>query len=188
LGRDDENARVLKRAAFFAGMAERLASSLPAIQEHSEFRADSPVLMAKAYFLLSDAYKPFRNNAESLTDEYKRAAISALAVMVVRPFSPLQADNVESMTAYLANPIMALACANAWAAQRNLFAHYPFDYLKRFYLTLDSVRLPSLDHFVGRVNEGESWREIEGVGLSWQEIVLVDDWVLKIHMLCNQKR
>jgi len=169
-------------------MADRFQSNIPAISADTEFRPDSPLLMARAYFLLSDAYKPWRNEVGSLTDEYKRAALSALAVMAIRPFSPLDPDNVQSASAYLANPIFALACANAWAAKRDLISHFPFDYLKRFYLSLDAVRIPPLDEFIRVVNEDGDARSIKSIELDRSTLIAIDDWVLKIYMLCNQRR
>jgi hypothetical protein len=185
---DKVDPRVLRRSAFFAGMASRVSDELPDLSRQTELRADAPLLMARAYFLLSDAYKPRRNDAGSLTDEYKRAALSALAVMAIRPFSPLAPDNVTSMQVYLANPLLALACANAWSAERNLFEFYPFDYLKRFYMSLHAVRLPSLDAFVEWANSGEEEARIDAIDLSSAEVALIDDWVLKFHMLCHLRR
>jgi hypothetical protein len=178
----------LKRAGFFAGMASIVLSQLPRLSDHAEFRADSPILLAAAYFLLSDAYKPRRNQADSLTDEYKRAALSALAVMTIRPFVPFDPERVDDMWTYLANPILALACANAWVPQRNIAEHFPFDYLKRFYLSLLALRIEAFGRFIDLVNEGGDYREAKPLNLSSSDIMVVDDWVLKIYMLVNQRR
>lgn len=178
--------RARQRAAFFAGMATRVADALPKIRQGTEFRADSPLLMAWVYFLLSDAYKPFRT--DGLTDDYKKAALSAVSVMVVRPFTPLDPHNVRDLTVYLANPILAMACANAWAADRNLLEHFPFDYLKRFYISLLNIRMPSLDRFCEAINEGGDYGGFTMVRLTPAEIAVLDDWTLKIYMLVNLKR
>lgn len=185
---DDATNRVLRRAAFFSGIADRILKRLPGLLQQADFRADSPVLMSAAYFLLSDAYKSERNKSGSLTDEYKRAAISAIAVMVVRPISPLDPERVDSMTVYLANPLLALACANAWAADRDLLRHFPFDYMKRFYISLQALHFPSMQPFIDHVNDGGDYRDIDAITLSPGEIGAIDDWVLKIHMLCNIRR
>ena len=180
--------RVIRRAAFFAGMADRVLRSYPSLNATSEFRSDSPSLMAWTYFLLSDAYKPFRNMADSLTDDYKKAALSAIAVMVVRPISPIDPDRVDDLTLYLANPILALACANAWVSNRNLFAFFPPDYLKRFYTSLHATRVPALQPFCDAINSSEDHRQFQSITLSAPEIALIDSWCLKIHMLANMRR
>lgn len=184
----DRDGRVLKRAAFFAGMADRARSGFQNLNSRCEFRADSPLLISWVYFLLSDAYKPIRNLSDSLTDDYKKAALSSVAVMVIRPFVPLTPEQVDDLETYLANPIFALACANAWAADRNLFEHFPEDYLKRFYTSLLNVRMPSLNGFLDAVNSEADYREITSISLSHSELTTIDDWVLKIFMLVNQKR
>lgn len=184
---DEGERRVHKRAAFFAGISQRISDHYPTLRIKSEFRADAPILLARVYFLLSDAYKPIRNFPDSLTDDFKKAAISAIAVMVIRPFSPLDPDRVDDEVVYLANPMLALACANSWAADRNLFEHFPHDYLKRFYITLLNVRMPALDGFIEAANGGDL-RKVEPVSLSPQEISILDDWVLKIFMLVNFRR
>lgn len=185
---DDGERRIHKRAAFFGGISLRISDRYPTLRTKSEFRADAPLLLARAYFLLSDAYKPIRNFPDSLTDDFKKAAISALAVMVVRPFSPLDPEQVDDEIVYLANPMMALACANSWAAERNLFEHFPQDYLKRFYITLLNVRMPCLDGFIEAINSGGDYRSVDAIVLSPQEISILDDWVLKIFMLVNFRR
>lgn len=123
-----------------------------------------------------------------MTDDYKKAALSAISIMVIRPFEPIDPDNVDNLESYLANPIFALACANVWASQRNLFLHYPHDYLKRFYSSLLITQIESLDPFLNFIKKSEDHEHLVSIKLSSREIALIDSWVLKIHMLVNQKR
>ncbi len=143
--------------------------------------------MAHAYYLLNDAYKE-RRGQRSLTDDYKKAAISAITVMALRPFEPLDPDNIETNVAYFANPIYALACANAWLSDRNLLAHYPFDYLRRFYISMLRIRMPSLAPFITAINENEDYQAIETVSLSREEVEDIEEWILKFWQLANKKR
>jgi hypothetical protein len=138
--------------------------------------------------LLSDAYKAKRIPPASLTDDYKKAALSALAVMAIRPFSPFEPGNVEKIELLLANPMLALAAGNSWLGDRNLFAHFGRDYLKRFYSTLLAVRFPALQPFIDAVNDEEDHSAIRAVSLSVGELDTVDQWVLKFHMLHTYKR
>lgn len=178
--------RSYKRAAVYAHIAKELISAIPELARECTFRADAPFVLAWAYFLISDAYKPWRNKAGSLTDDYKKAAASALSVMVVRPFAPLDPDNVETRITLLANPIFAIAIGNSWAADRDLLHHYPFDYLKRFYNSLLNVRLPSLAEFIERANEGDDWQSITAIRLSNAETALIDGWVNKFYDLVHR--
>lgn len=180
--------RVGKRAAFFSGMARQMNAFIPELAEETHFLPDAPVTLAHCYFLLSDDYKSARNKPGSRTDDFKKAALTAVAVMVVRPFSPLAPENVTTIEAYLANATFALACGNAWAANRNLFEHYPFDYLKRFYVTLDNVRIEALAEFKSHLLDGLSIRDIQSVSLTNRDQSVLDDWVLKFYMLCEQLR
>lgn len=186
--KNDVRARSLERAPFFNHIAQSILQRFPSLKSESYFRNDTPLILAEAYFLLSDSYKSIRNN-KTLTDDYKKSAISAVAVMVVRPFEPISGpENIDSLTLFLSNPMMALGCANAWAADRNLFEHYPHDYLKRFYITLDNIRIPSLDPFIDFKNGDLDEFDYSSFSLTREEISVLDDWVLKIHMLVNQKR
>lgn len=180
--------RARQRAVLFSHIAERTQKEFPAIVRETEFRADAPILTAWAYFLISDAYKSERIPETSLSDDFKKAAISALAIMVVRPFSPLDPDNVNSMDALLANPIFALAAGNSWLGDRNLFDHFGFDYLKRFFNTLLNVQMPSLAPFIEAINENGDYRQFIEIGLSKGELALVDSWVLKFNLLATSSR
>ena len=180
-------ARVLRRSPNFAEIAQKQLEKIPTLSSVTVYRQDSPLLLSQAYFLLSDSYKERRNQA-TLTDDYKKAAISAVAVMTLRPFEPIEPENVTSSAVLFANPIYALACANSWLSDRNLVAHYPFDYLKRFYLSLLRIRMPSLDHFVDSANEGLDYRAIEAISLSREETEDIEEWILKFWQLANQKR
>ncbi|WP_156892565.1 hypothetical protein [Salaquimonas pukyongi] len=183
-----ENNRVQKRAAFFSGMAERLLGVYPEIGKYTHFTTDSPILLSHCYFLLSDSYKAARLKPESRTDDYKKAAISATAVMIVRPFAALNPDDVSNLEAFLANPIFAMACGNAWASNRDLFSSYPFDYLKRFYNTLHNVEIHAMEEFIQRLRADQPVTDITSVTLNRHDMAALDNWVEKFFMLCNQKR
>jgi hypothetical protein len=180
--------RARKRGVLFAHIAQRMQLEFPVLSNEAEFRADSPTLIGWAYFLLSDAYKAKRIPPDSLTDDYKKAALSALAVMLVRPFSPFDPGNVKRFELLLANPMMALAAGNSWLGDRNLFDHYGRDYLRRFYSTLLSVRFPALQVFLDAVNNAEDYGSITRVELSSGELDIIDRWVLKFHMLHTHRR
>jgi hypothetical protein len=182
------SARARKRAVLFAHIAGEMQKAFPVLTQEAEFRADAPMLLGQAYFLLSDPYKSKRIPESSLTDDYKKAALSALAVMSIRPFSPLEEGNVQRFEILLANPMMALWVANSWLADRDLLSHFGFDYLKRFYSTLLNVRIPSLSPFIEAVNAGDDHSEITSIILSRDDLDLIDRWVLKFKMLSEQKR
>jgi hypothetical protein len=188
LSDDDFVNRARKRGVLFAHIARRIQLEFPVLSKEAEFRADSPTLIGWAYFLLSDAYKAKRIPPNSLTDDYKKAALSALAVMAVRPFSPFEPGNVKKLEVLLANPMMALAAGNSWLGDRNLFDHYGRDYLKRFYSTLLSVRFPALEALIDAVNSGDDYSSVTAIDLSVMEIDTIDRWVLKFHMLHTHKR
>ncbi|WP_171904809.1 hypothetical protein, partial [Hoeflea olei] len=94
-----------------------------------------------------------------MTDDCKKAAISAVAVMSLRPFAIVEPDDVRSNAVYFANPFYAFAVANSWLSSRNLVEHYPFDYLRRFYISLMRIRMPSLMPFIETINAGGNYRE-----------------------------
>jgi hypothetical protein len=185
---DEFRSKSRQRGVLFAHIANRIRQEFPLLDIETEFRSDSPTLIGWAYFLLSDAYKPWRVQAGNLTDDYKKAALSALAVMTIRPFSPIEPERVERFEVLFANPILAMAAANSWLSERNLFAHFGPDYLKRFYSSLLSVRLPSLQPFIDAVNSSDTYEDMESVALTHPEIDFIDQWVLIFHMLQNQRR
>jgi hypothetical protein len=180
--------RPRKRGVLFGHVAHEVQKLFPVLAQHSEYRADSPYILGHAYFLLSDQYKTKRIPPGSLTDDYKKAALSAITVMAIRPFSPLDPDNIRRHDVLLANPIMAVWSANAWLSDRDLLSHFGFDYLKRFYSSLLNVRIQSLQPFIDAVNEGEDFQEIKSIALASADVHVIDDWVLKFKMLREMKR
>ncbi|MGA1801893.1 hypothetical protein [Rhizobium sp. HT1-10] len=178
--------RALKRAPVFADIANWMQSKIPGLADATTFRADAPVLLGHAYFLLNDSYK-IRRNQISNTDDYKKAALSALSVMALRPFEPSEPDNLTSNVAYFANPIYAIASANAWLSSRNLLEHYNFAYLRRFYLSLLRIRLGCLDDFVARASNGEDYAAIKMIEMSWHDADVVEDWIHKFWLLSQRK-
>ena len=178
--------RVARRAGFFAGMAAELIAVIPDISRSAYFAPNAPMVCAGAYFRISDVYRGRRNRPDSLTDDIKKATLHAMAIMAVRPFVPLNRDVNEPVMATLANPLFALACANAWIDGRNLFEQYPFDYLKRFYMSLLMLRFPSLDAYLAYVN-GDSDDEPPVIDdLDPTEIRQIDDWTQKLHLLSTR--
>ena len=178
--------RALRRSAFFQGIANIHLDHFGQLRQTTSFRAEAPLLIAYSYFLINDSYKRQRNQ-NTLTDDYKKAAVSAIAVMALRPFEPLQPDFVEDDLTYFINPIYAMACANAWLSDRDLLARYPFDYLRRFYLSLVRIRIPSLQPFIDCVNVGGQHTAFSGINLTTDEVDEIEEWIWKFWMLANQK-
>lgn len=179
--------RSLKRAVGFQHIGLRIDESFDHFDYEANFSLDAPLHLAQTYFLISDCYVPKRNKAESLSDNYKKAAISALAVMRIRPFVLENPDNVTNKAAYLSNSFYALACAKAWLGPENQLRLYKWDVLKRIYYSLERIQLPSLQPLVDKIEAGENPWGITEISLSSDEIDLIDEWVLKFEMLSTRK-
>lgn len=182
----EREARVRARAVLFAEVARRVHANLEQDGVQLVFRADAPVVLSAAYFLLNDAYKQRRAKPGSLTDDHKKAALTAVATMVVRPFAPMNPD-AETFGATLANPIYAFACALSWLDPPASARRLPFDYLKRFYLSLLNVRMPSMARFIDLVNIDGRWQDYPPIAMSPSELDTIDDWVWRFFMLSSRK-
>lgn len=129
------------------------------IQQHDfkalniAFDPASAVILAECYFALSEGYKRKRLHDTSRTEWTKAAALVAATVSVVNPLRP--SGRVDDPSWLYINPSFGMLCAYGHA--RHIFFVRAFDDRRRFYQSLQSLRLPCLDPIIaeGNVTNGK---------------------------------
>jgi hypothetical protein len=140
------------------------------------------LILAEAYFALSEAYKRERLEKESRTEWVKAAALVAAAVCVINPLRPIgRADTIEWL---YVNPAFAMLCAYGHA--QHIFAAQSFDERRRLYQALQSVRLPCLDPLISEGNvTGGKFTTTWNLKLSAGEISILDALVTAFNLLAG---
>jgi hypothetical protein len=135
------------------------------------FRPETANILSEGYFALSEGYKRKRLISGSRTEWTKAAALVAATVSVVNPFRP--GGRVDDPTWLYINPAFSMLCAYGHA--QNIFFARPFDERRRFYQSLQSVRLPCLDPIIseGNVSNG-NFTSCWNINVSDAEMSILD--------------
>ncbi|MEL6922290.1 MAG: hypothetical protein AAFO77_14980 [Pseudomonadota bacterium] len=118
---DSDPNRVQKRAAWFTHGINIVTESFPEVLQENYVEPAAPNILSQAYFLINDAYKSRRMPSHSLTNTHKRAGLSASAVMTIRPFIPLNPDEMSTEAGLFANTTLAMLLAISWLGNKNLY-------------------------------------------------------------------
>jgi hypothetical protein len=118
-----------------------------AVAEEVRAHPSSGPLLAKAYFLVSDAYKRRRGMQHSRTHADKVAAFTAATIMAVRPIRVLTAQRVVSMRVAFANQQCAMRAAQGLLGVD--LERLEDDFIRRLYASvLDPIELPCLTPYL----------------------------------------
>ncbi|MEM1040885.1 MAG: hypothetical protein AAGI12_15600 [Pseudomonadota bacterium] len=175
--------KIRKRMTFFSAGIELVQRNFVEVKSQTFVHADAPEILSRAYFLLNDAYRSKRMPNDSLTNEHKRAGLTAATIMAVRPFIPIDDENIQSEEAYLANSTLCMLLGAAWLGHENPFARLPQDYQLRHHTIFLNIRLSCLEHFLNVVNSNGRYRDILSVDISLADSASLDDIVTKFFML-----
>jgi hypothetical protein len=137
---------VATRAETFQALAELQLEQDDFKTPNIAFVPASASILAECYFALSEGYKRRRLRASSRTEWTKAAALVAATVNVVNPLRP--SGRTDDPSWLYVNPAFGMLCAYGHA--QHVFLAPPFDEKRRFYQTLQSLRLPCLDPLLPR--------------------------------------
>lgn len=160
-------ARVLGKARKFEVIADALIRN-KLVGTAILVAPDSCIVVARAYWLLNQAFKNQLLADGVKTNACKRAGIQACAIMAIRPFSPADPANVAGVMESFANPVFGLHAGNAVIGAPKL--RPSTDELRRFFSNLLSLRFSCLANFLKNANADVEDQEIYEIELSPGEI------------------
>jgi hypothetical protein len=140
---------IAARANTFRTLAEIQLQQDDVMKLNVVFRPESALVLAEAYFALSEAYKRKRLSSTSLTEWSKAGALVAATVSVISPLRP--GGRIDDPTWLYLNPAFGMLCA--YGHTQHVFFARPFDERRRFYQSLQSLRLPCLDYIIAEANK-----------------------------------
>jgi hypothetical protein len=147
-GADEPNDRRKRVPVVLGAMRdtfELVQSAYPGALEQP--REASAVLATNVYFLLSNAYKRRRLASANRTYDYKVAAMTAAAIMIVRPLRYLRATMPEEQL--LQNANMDCATRAGTSLLDVDLSHVDPDFVRRFHrATLGPLDLPCLSPYL----------------------------------------
>jgi hypothetical protein len=105
--------RIADRTEFILDIARSLFESGVLDENRIVLRESRIKLCVEAYFLLNAAYKKWRIISGHNTELPKVAAMTAMVIVRLQPFRPIDLDNVRNRAEAQSNAILAYAVATA---------------------------------------------------------------------------
>lgn len=112
-----------------------------------------PIALAEAYFAISEAYKRVHLEEGRRTNPIKQAAFTCVAISVIRPLRPVDSPEIDNEELLYVNQMLAMRAS--CAIIDHPFHKRAFDDQRRFYRSLSTLSLPSLDPLIGEVNNSD---------------------------------
>jgi hypothetical protein len=182
-----ETERVKIRRGYFARIFQTLKSDFPELFSEAYFDENDARFLAQLYFALNDDYKKWRVEEGHYTNDYKKAGLTAAAIMAMRPIQFVGSITQDDPRRFYANPVFAMACAegilgipiSGIADQKR----------EQLYAWLDTLRFPSTDEFLAGAVVGVlpdfQWT---GLKMTFAEISAIDMIVQRYTDICRYPR
>jgi hypothetical protein len=175
--------RVEIRRDFFLRLFERIKSLFPEIYGDALFDEDDATWLAHLYFLLSDCYKDWRVEEGHYTNDYKKAGLTIVAIMTMRPIRHPSTTGQDDLRPYYANQVFAICCATA--ILNKPISSMPAEDRDQFYAYLDGLHFQTAEPFLHMAAAGEQIPTGYRLNLTYREISDIDIVVLKVKDFCR---